>query len=995
MARQQVYRGNPETKQSAIFDNFSGGINTTDIDEQMLTNEFRLLKNVELSERGRVQNRKGFAYNRVFNEWLESGIYTSSIPEHTYLFYPVIDRFNTFDSLKDYEDFNDFKEKNINKDVDMSFLVVYRHKDNPSAKSRVWFREIRFKHVKGTSNFTGGFLSYATTIAVDDDSFFVEPNLTGLNVETYDGRYYILLNNIHEELEGYLEFYFDDEKDSITKKVYNKNNSYVPNPYEVSNIGFNLMTENPTQHIRGDLSSLTEIRSVFLTAVSNDKLVLSKIPVSGEFVLNVIYRGVPELIDQLRIRSYIEDDFGEKVYINTDVKVISNDEISGILRYKLKIDVGDNPDVFLFLDKVALNELLPHQHSFNTIEEAVDYYKNTDKSYVIKNKEYTRDYYIPDPNNIYSYKIKENTVHTITIGHGHEKNVTAFYENTPFVTKHHESVVAGGFRFYENRPDLADRFVAAIVLDFSVSPSKFVLGTFYVDNNGVFKADIPMSPFDSIYHELEQLGVDNYGTSIDDYMVKQINTVQITNTPVGEQPDPINYRYYRYNNGIEGTVDDFTEIPFNLEVEVLSFTSLYEVGVSTDKEIESIDFKGSKHKIIKDRMFVYSGNTIVVSDSYSMLDDKSFSYFPNFNYIILNLDAKDSIQTINYFRGSYLIFTKQKIFRMSGTFADGASFNNNNSLEIVMINDTIGCISPNSVRSINNTLIFLSRDGLYTVKQNYYQDGIENLEKIDRQVSSLIPLGFNYESILYNEQYMLFVKDSDGKYIKTVKQYYNMQYATKTYPYVVDEYTHAPNLLFKSGINLNAIKDGKLWIYDIGYTDFKPELTTGVEIHDYLYKWTVITPYWTVGYPLHEKKFKTFFTKLDSDSGVITPIYFTIYIDKAAFSTSYNYVAELDENGSVVYYRILNPSELSTNEDNSKIMVEEIPTQLNVDPDLVLGTFDIGKGRLKETQYQVHKIDIGGKGKSISLQIEQKKNSYIALDSIGIVFKLGKMRESR
>ena len=60
---------------------------------------------------------------------------------------------------------------------------------------------------------------------------------------------------------------------------------------------------------------------------------------------------------------------------------------------------------------------------------------------------------------------------------------------------------------------------------------------------------------------------------------------------------------------------------------------------------------------------------------------------------------------------------------MSGTF-ETDTFN------VQMVNEYIGCIAPNSVRSINNSLYFLSRQGLYQLVANNYTDGLEKCQKV-------------------------------------------------------------------------------------------------------------------------------------------------------------------------------------------------------------------------------------------------------------------------
>lgn len=61
-------------------------MNTSDIDEAVFTNQFRLLENVELIERGALQNRKGFGDFKLFNELLTAAGINYTF-ESVYMFY--------------------------------------------------------------------------------------------------------------------------------------------------------------------------------------------------------------------------------------------------------------------------------------------------------------------------------------------------------------------------------------------------------------------------------------------------------------------------------------------------------------------------------------------------------------------------------------------------------------------------------------------------------------------------------------------------------------------------------------------------------------------------------------------------------------------------------------------------------------------------------------------------------------------------------------------
>src|SRR5690554_4920883 len=88
MSKRQVYRGNPEEKLYTLINDFSGGMNTVDVDDVVKDNEFRELINVELSTKGLLQNRKGFGELVNFNNLIKNKLET--FPQGTCYLFKVI-----------------------------------------------------------------------------------------------------------------------------------------------------------------------------------------------------------------------------------------------------------------------------------------------------------------------------------------------------------------------------------------------------------------------------------------------------------------------------------------------------------------------------------------------------------------------------------------------------------------------------------------------------------------------------------------------------------------------------------------------------------------------------------------------------------------------------------------------------------------------------------------------------------------------------------------
>jgi hypothetical protein len=439
--------------------------------------------------------------------------------------------------------------------------------------------------------------------------------------------------------------------------------------------------------------------------------------------------------------------------------------------------------------------------------------------------------------------------------------------------------------------------------------------------------------------------------------------------------------YYRYIGGTSGTITDFTNVAFVAVSQEVTYNDIYEVRVTDNPQpVEQLDTRSFRMLEIGARLVLYKNNVIWFSDLYQ------FDYIPNYNYIILPLTPDDRITSINYFKGSYMIFTKERIYKMSGTFG-GQDF------QVQLVSDSIGCISPYSVRGFNNTLVFMSKDGLYRVKQNYYQNGLENVEKIDKQLDNITPYNRDVFSVLYNEQYLLFYKyntvnNYNAAPFNVLKMYYNLQ-APQGYPYVKDKYTEQPQLIAKLENNMFTIKSGLFYRYDLGYTDFLPPgvVTTDQE-KAALYKVKVRTTGLSFNYPTHEKKVKTILVKTNAQEEV--PLYFNIYLDNnlvysyRSFEVTRTGVGELTYNGVDVSNIIA----------GDEVEVLDTPS-IVVKNQGLLGELELGMDKLGDTSTQVHRLLVGAKGKTITVEMEQLTDKYFGIQDIGYVYKMGKAREDR
>ena len=99
--------------------------------------------------------------------------------------------------------------------------------------------------------------------------------------------------------------------------------------------------------------------------------------------------------------------------------------------------------------------------------------------------------------------------------------------------------------------------------------------------------------------------------------------------------------------------------------------------------------------------------------------------------------------------------------------------------------------------------------------------------------------------------------------------------------------------------------------------------------------------------------------------------------------------------GEIEYREILAIADINTLDIDDSIdnLVTSEPVVIN--PADTLGEFVLGQSKLGLNRFLVHKIVTAAKGKTLAIQIEFDSPEECAIESIGILYKLGKVKESR
>jgi len=1029
MPRYQTVKGNPGEKLYLVYDNFSGGMNTQVADNLLLDNEFRYLQNIELMEQGYIKNRKGFGYCNVFNDIIANSTVMfptadTEMGDIVYSFRISDDTSNLFVRMLEYDSLEDFQVA-YTEDFSISFIVLWKHSTEYSG---VYLYLTKYTITQENEEIT--LTSVDHTIRHDSLAVYKTDNqkLMGVQVVEHNGYIYYNISKIkltittleliggvptptqtEEAMRGIIKY--DPVEDTVV--IIDSDTAYIPNTYEATNIGFNIIAENPLE-VTYDESSVAEVRGVFLTDVEDDTRILTKIPNSGNFMLNVLYRGSVETAKILKPHVYVEDSFGTKTELSFGItnKDTDLDDNIGILKYSLSVRLNGATEVFV---GVHYYELAADAcaRTDDDLTDLVSFFTTRTPKFIAKSTTGSvahYNVYVPDTSKTYGYTNGDIVEDTATSLSGTSIDVAipandsltdilkGIAVNDPSLTF---QGITGWYKLFQTFDYTEYLDTVQIMLVVFASTDYRILPVYFDSDSGAaiimnFQSETNLTYFGyghtytasdlvvneaitayepnilDIYRvlESEQATKESYATLADfpasgntSVTYIDLSTSKYYNWDTSAYVE-LEYTLYKYNGETDGSSSDFDEIEFNYYAdEVLNYIVNYYVGTDDTDPVETFVLENVDMMLMGDRLALYRDNVLVLSDAFN------FSYFPNYNYITFALNKDDNIQKIAYFRGSYMLFTKQSIYRISGEYGDA-------DFKIVLVNDAIGCIAPDSVRSVNNTLLFFSVDGLYALKQNYYETGLENVDKVDKNINGLIPLNEYHESLLYNEQYLLFIKDVNNTYVETLKQYYNLAYASKTYPYVIDVYSTIPDNIFKIGTEIYSIKNGFVYVYDKGYMDFPPETPTTED--DYAYYCKILTGRISLGYQTNDKKFKSVYIKTFYNGTAY--MYVNVMVDDYIVVDSATYRVVKAEDGSVYYLEYDDPT-------TEGVQV----LQLDI---AELGNFDLGESKLGDTPFMVNKVNIGSKGKTIQVMIGHKSNDNFGIVHIGYLYKLGKVKES-
>lgn len=359
------------------------------------------------------------------------------------------------------------------------------------------------------------------------------------------------------------------------------------------------------------------------------------------------------------------------------------------------------------------------------------------------------------------------------------------------------------------------------------------------------------------------------------------------------------------------------------------YIDYYKVGSLDPKSKVVENLELGQYKIIQmyDRLVFYKGQEIWFSDI------NNFGYIPNYNFILVPIDNNDEIVKIIFFRNSYIIFTKNKIFKIMGSFESA-------TLALDKVSDDVGCVAPESAVLIENELFFISTRGLRSLKSDVFRENLDNLKRFDEKIYPLVTTNEYATAIAYKDQYLLFsnlrgahktviVRGREYQIPDLLRNYY------LTRAFSMDNFAEYPRFI----IDMNGELYSFMTVDNVnGFFHF------GTGYDDFTYKYDAIfeTGGFNFGLPNHEKKIKNVIFKIGGENN---DIYVESYGDG--------------------YY-------------TNGLGLESVEKTADID--------------ITTSQYNLNKERIPTKCRNFTIRMVVRDTNELYVQSIGYIFKLGKVR---
>lgn len=318
-----------------------------------------------------------------------------------------------------------------------------------------------------------------------------------------------------------------------------------------------------------------------------------------------------------------------------------------------------------------------------------------------------------------------------------------------------------------------------------------------------------------------------------------------------------------------------------------------------------------------------------------------FNYFPIPNSVDFDNPSSNGVTKVIRYRDMLVSFSDSDIQALFGTSPY--------DYRRVVLNTDVGAIAPESVKVVENHIIFLSQQGVYLLKSVGTMESRANVERIDSKIRNIVPNKQNACASVHENQYMISFPDEKLRF----RFYYDWGVWTK------DEGNGVALLRTWSD-------DGRLYGFNVngefGYYDassFKDTETFPTRIE---------TKMLDLGQPYNPKKLKEL-QILVRNFGMNTGVYVSVYADSELRVDPNQGEAVVDAEGIVTWE--------TTNEPN-----------VQTEAGTIFGQWTLGESAFGLQETKLTKLRLSGRCRQTKLIIENLEDTPHQLLGFGIVYKV-------
>lgn len=400
---------------------------------------------------------------------------------------------------------------------------------------------------------------------------------------------------------------------------------------------------------------------------------------------------------------------------------------------------------------------------------------------------------------------------------------------------------------------------------------------------------------------------------------------------------------------------------------------LTEYKVSATDENHDIDYAGINTctgiMMYYEQLLLYRSttnmNVLYIGDVYRP------NYFPANNSLTFSDVKSSKLQAIVRYYNVLVAFTENEIWQLSGQ--------NPTNFAKTMVNSSIGCVAPFTVRAVNNFVFFLSSEGLFKLKSLYNNDNRLNVERLDLKIvepllESGVDISYVHGTAVPNSMPQDIASMAVASAIQVGDQYHlHFPIEKLRFRYYFEE-LNAWTLDSSAQMTFQNmyVFDGD--VYAQSYTQGNVyKFTKGVyKDGDANYDAVISTRNMDLGFPYHKKKPKELFMFFQQGFEDTLGIKLYVWLDESLILTPDTYVVEV-VNGEVVYH--------------FDTLTENL---LSLPASTALGTWEISESALGKKEGSRHSVRMFGNGHTIKFKIVDSSDKFVSLLSYGVVAKISK-----